>query len=414
MEEEPINEEQAELAQNDFEQFDLDPLVLESLKSIGYSKPTPIQCETIPLIQEGQDIIGLAQTGSGKTAACAIPMCDHVDVKNNNIQALIIVPTRELAVQYAMETQRIGKKKKVKAYAMYGGEDYSLQRSKLANGVHILISTPGRLIDFIYQREIDLSYVKTLVLDEADEMLSMGFVGDLEFIMGCLNHDHQTLLFSATMPKAIGSLAKSYMKTPIEVTLTSKDKKTPLSIEHYFLYCRHDQRDDALIEQMQKMDPTQAIIFCHSRIQVEKVTRALKSKLDKVDYLHAGLNQDLRSSITQKFRSGRVRFLVATDVASRGLDFSGVTHVFIYELSDDPDVFVHRSGRTGRQDRKGEVITLVTKRELGILQRILQRIGQEPKWIGEPPSERESTSSSRPPAKRRGPPRGRPPKRSSS
>lgn len=412
-EEEPTDVEQPEIPQDDFEQFDLDPLVLHSLKSIGYLKPTPIQCEAIPLIQEGQDIIGLAQTGSGKTAACAIPLCDQVDTMNNNIQALVIVPTRELAVQYAMETQRIGNKKQVRAFAMYGGEDYGLQRSKLSSGVHILISTPGRLIDFIFQREINLSYVKTLVLDEADEMLSMGFVDDLEFIMGCLNHEHQTLLFSATMPKAIGTIAKSYMRNPIEVTLTSVDKKTPLSIEHYFLFCRHDQRDEALIEQIKKMNPKQALIFCHSRIQVEKVARALKGQLDKVDFLHAGLNQDLRSSITQKFRSGRVRLLVATDVASRGLDFSGVTHVFIYELSDDPDVFVHRSGRTGRQERKGEVITLVTKKEQGILKRILERIGQEPKWIGEPPKD-DGGRSSRGPSRgsRRGPPRG--PKKPSS
>lgn len=411
--EEEVSNVNEEAEQVDFEQFDLDPLVLESLKSIGFTKPTPIQCEAIPMIQEGHDIIGLAETGSGKTAACAIPLCDQVDVKNNNVQALIIVPTRELAVQYAMETQRIGKKKRVKAYAMYGGEDYSLQRSKLADGVQILISTPGRLIDFIYQREIDLSHVKTLVLDEADEMLSMGFVDDLEFIMGCLNHDHQTLLFSATMPKAIGSLAKSYMKDPVEVTLTTGDKKIPVSIDHYFLYCRHDQRDETLVDQINKMNPKQAIIFCHSRIQVEKVTRALKAHLDKVDYLHAGLNQDLRSSITQKFRSGRVRFLVATDVASRGLDFSGVTHVFIYELSDDPDVFVHRSGRTGRQERKGEVITLVTKRELGILNRILQKIGQDPKWIGEPPSERDTKAPPRSSGKGKRPYTRRAPKRSS-
>lgn len=373
------------IEQPDFEQFDLNPLIIESLTSIGYVKPTPIQVEAIPLIQEGSDIIGLAETGSGKTATCAIPLCDHVDERNNNIQALVVVPTRELAVQYAMETQRIGKKKKVKVFAMYGGEDYGLQMSKLEHGVHVLVATPGRLIDFIYRREINLSYVKTLVLDEADEMLSMGFLEDLEFIMGCLNHEHQTLLFSATMPKAIKSIATTHMRDPKEVTLTAANKSTPKSIHHSFLYCRHEDRDATLAEQIKQMKPKQAIIFCHSRIQVEKVARALKKDLDKVDYLHAGLNQDLRGSITQKFRSKRVNFLVATDVAARGLDFSGVTHVFIYQLSDDPDVFVHRSGRTGRQDRHGEVITLVTRRELGVLERILKRLGQEPNWIGKPP-----------------------------
>lgn len=385
------------IEQPDFEQFDLSPLVIEGLKSIGYEKPTPIQVEAIPLIQGGCDMIGLAETGSGKTAACAIPLCDRVDERNNNVQGLVIVPTRELAVQYAMETQRIGKRKKVKVFAMYGGEDYGLQMSKLENGVHILVATPGRLIDFIYKREINLSYVQTLVLDEADEMLSMGFLDDLEFIMGCLNHEHQTLLFSATMPKAIKTIATTHMRDPKEVTLTAANKSTPKSINHSFLYCRHDQRDATLIEQIKSMKPKQAIIFCHSRIQVEKVTRELKRDLDKVDYLHAGLNQDLRGSITQKFRSKRINFLVATDVAARGLDFSGVTHVFIYQLSDDPDVFVHRSGRTGRQERHGEVITLVTKRELSVLERILKRIGQEAKWIGNPPPDGESKSKSRGP-----------------
>ena len=408
-----VNEEEI-TPEPDFEQFDLDPLVVKSLKEMGFKKPTPIQQEAIPLIQEGGDVMGLAKTGSGKTATCAIPICDHIDPNQKKIQSLIIVPTRELALQYATETQKIGKHKGVVAFAIYGGEDYTLQQSKLSQGVHVLISTPGRLIDYIYQRAIDLSEVRMLVLDEADEMLSMGFIDDLDFITNCLVHEHQTLLFSATMSKEIKQIAHKYMKDPQEVQLTTKEESTPASINHAFLYCRHDQRDQTLIEQVKELQPKQAIIFCHSRVQVEKVCRAMKAKLDKVDFLHAGLSQSLRTTITNKFRTGKVRFLVATDVAARGLDFSGVTHVFIYQLSDDPDVFVHRSGRTGRQERKGEVITLVTGRELRILERVLKRIDKDAKWIGDPPppkSDRGKPQKKRSASPRRRPTRGkRPPK----
>lgn len=394
-----------------FQDLGLDPLILQSLEKINYKEPSPVQAQAIPLILQRKDVIALASTGSGKTAACAIPICQLVNVDSPKVQALIIVPTRELALQYAVEAQKIGKDKHVKAFAIYGGEDAGMQLSKLQHGVQVLVATPGRLIDFIYSRQIDLTHVETLILDEADEMLSMGFYDDLEFIIQCLVHTHQTLLFSATMPKEIRHIAHAHMKDPQEITLTA-EKPGPDKLEHHFLYCRHDHRVNVLIEQIRTLNPKQGLVFCHSRHEVERVCRDLKREFDGVDFLHAGLSQDLRSSITNKFRTGRVRILVATDVVSRGLDFSNITHVFIYHLGDDPDVYVHRSGRTGRFDKAGVVVTLVTDRELSTLKQILKLIQKDPIWIGDPPPERPSRSGS----SRSGAPRGssRPSGRSSS
>lgn len=376
-----------------FNDFGLQKEVVDALNSMGFEKPTPVQASAIPVILENKDLIALAHTGSGKTAACSIPICSRIDVTQKNIQALIIVPTRELAFQYAVETQKIGKFKKVQTFAIYGGESADLQQSKLRHGVHVLIATPGRLIDFIYSRSIDLRSVQTLILDEADEMLSMGFYDDLVFVMNCLVHEHQTLLFSATMPTQIKEIAIAHMRDPVQIN-ENKQQASPTTIDHLFLYCQNRHRNDKLIEQMIEQNPDQAIIFCHSRLQVEKVHRALSDRLDGVDYLHAGLAQNLRSSVIQKFRKKKVRFLVATDVASRGLDFAGVSHVFIYQLSDDPDLFIHRSGRTGRCERAGKVVTLVTDYELSKLQNVLRKLKKDPQWIGEPPPKRSRRSGS--------------------
>lgn len=363
-----------------FTPFNLDGAILKALEKMEYKNPSAIQSQTIPLILQKKDLIALAQTGSGKTAACAIPVCNVVNTDRTEVQALIIVPTRELALQYAIEAQKIGIYKGVKAFAIYGGEDPSIQQSKLKNGVQVLVATPGRLIDFIYSRQIDLSHVETLILDEADEMLSMGFYDDLEFIIQCLVHTHQTLLFSATMPPKIRLLAKQHMKDPQEINLVTQ-QTTPESLEHLFAYCAPHSKDQDLLKIIKQMKPVQAIIFCHSRFQVEKVCQFLRKSGENVDYLHAGLNQGIRKIVTSKFRAGKIRLLVATDVVARGLDFSNVSHVFIYQLPEDPDIYLHRSGRTGRNDKEGVVISLVAGRELSYLRSISHRIKRETRWI---------------------------------
>lgn len=367
-----------------FIDYCLSPDILKSLDEMGYKEPSEIQRMAIPHVLADKDLIALAKTGSGKTAACAIPVCQKMDPGNLNIQALIVVPTRELAMQYAHEAQKIGKYKQIKAFALCGGEDYSLQQSKLKAGVQVLVATPGRLIDFIYSRSIDLTHVKTLILDEADEMLSMGFVEDLEFIMQCLVQTHQTLLFSATMPKAIRHIAMTYLKNPEEIALANQNQ-TPLQIEHFFLYCHHQQREAELLKQLNIMQPKQAIVFCHSRIQAEKTAHFLKKHLDYVDLLHAGFSQDIRSIVTSKFRQQKIKILVATDVVARGLDFSAVSHVFIFELSSDIDAYVHRAGRTGRFDKQGVVCSLVTHRELHLMKKIEAKLNKPLDWIGDPP-----------------------------
>lgn len=369
-----------------FEAFGLDPLVIDGLREMGFEKPTPIQEEAIPLIMAGKDLIAQAETGSGKTATCAIPICHRIDPSSTHIQALIIVPTRELALQYASEAQRVGRFRKVQSFALFGGEKMDVQRAKLKHGVQLLVATPGRLIDFIFARVIDLTHVHTLVLDEADQMLSMGFVEDLEFIIQCLVQEHQTLLFSATMPDLIRKIAHSHMRSPLEVVLTGS-QPTPEQLAHIFSYCPvAPKKQEELIELLNALDPKQCLIFVNSRHEVENLSRELKRHLSSVDFLHGGLDQSIRNIITNKFSKGKIRFLVATDVAARGLDFSQVTHVVNYHFPFEEETYLHRAGRTGRQGRVGVCVTLVTKRDLPKIDHLLQTLQREPEWIKKPPS----------------------------
>lgn len=368
-----------------FESFNLDPSVLDAIREMGYLTTRPIQGITIPLILEKRDLIALAETGSGKTAACSIPICHQVDISNSHVQALIVVPTRELALQYATETQKIGRFKGVKAFALFGGESMDLQRTKLKDGVQVLIATPGRLIDFIYSRAIDLTHVETLVLDEADQMLGMGFYEDLEFIIQCLNHVHQTLLFSATMPKQIRAIAKNHMNDPLEISLIS-EVASPEQISHQFLFCPNPKkRAEELLGLLQDLAPKQCLVFANSRIEVEELYRFFKSHLSGVDFLHGGLDQSIRTIITNKFMKGRIRYLIATDIAARGLDFSNVTYVFNYQFPFDKETYLHRAGRTGRSGREGTCVTLLTRRDLATAQQLFKILNREPEWLSEPP-----------------------------
>lgn len=364
-----------------FESYSLDPLILDALHQMEYTKPTEIQEIAIPLILQGVDVIGLAETGSGKTAACAIPICHKVDPTKKEVQALIVVPTRELALQYATESQKIGRVKRVRAFALFGGEDLEMQRAKLKDGVQVLIATPGRLIDFIYARAIDLSHVSTLILDEADQMLGMGFYEDLEFIIQCLVHEHQTLLFSATMPDSIRKIAKYHMKSPKELMLISKTA-TPASLSHTFCVVGHPaKKREALLNLLDTLNPAQCLIFAGSRNEVENLYRVIKQHFQGTDFLHGGLEQQVRSSITAKFSKGKIRILVATDIAARGLDFSQVTHVFNLQLPKEAETYMHRAGRAGRRGREGQCVSIVTSREKPYVLRICKTLGREPIWL---------------------------------
>jgi ATP-dependent RNA helicase DeaD len=367
-----------------FTALDLHPNILTALGKMGYEDMTPIQEQAIPPILEGHDVLGLAETGSGKTGACGIPLVQRTDPARNAIQALVLVPTRELAQQYVREVDHIAQDTEVVPFAVFGGVKMGIQKAKLRDKVHILVATPGRLIDLIWNAELDLSQVRTVVLDEADEMLKMGFIEDIELILSCLVHDHQTLLFSATMPKEIGRLASTYLKQPIRVEL-NREQKAPQSLQHHF---RHTGRDrlPALIDYLQHEQIQQSIIFCNSRHQGLRLFRDLRGTFDSLEFMHGGLDQDRRTLIFNQFRRKRIKLMIATDVAARGLDFTHVSHVINYDTPSSHDTYTHRTGRTGRMGRTGIAMTLVTDRDLQSLQRLLQSNRIEPVWHGQAPN----------------------------
>jgi len=369
-----------------FTELNLKPEILEALGHMGYQELTPIQEKTFEAILSGRDLLARAETGSGKTGACGVPLVHTIDPSVNAIQALILVPTRELALQYVDEIHQISRLAKVVPFAIFGGFSMEIQRAKLKDGVHILVATPGRLIDFLYNTtSIDLSSVRTLVLDEADEMLKMGFVEDVDFIMSCLIHEHQTLLFAATMPPEIDRLIGTYLKDPIRVEL-NKDQVVPQSLVHTFQYTESRGRLNLLLDYLQQKEVSQAILFCNSRHHGEKLLSELKGKVDSLEYIHGGLEQSRRTSIFDRFRRKDIRFLIATDVASRGLDFSHVSHVINYDYPAGPESYIHRTGRTGRMGRSGIALTFVTDKDGVALKALLRANHIEPVWRGDIPN----------------------------
>ncbi|MCD6175141.1 MAG: DEAD/DEAH box helicase [Planctomycetes bacterium] len=367
-----------------FIELDLKPGILKALKKKGYEDLTPIQEQTFPHVLAGRDLISLAQTGSGKTAACAIPVVQSVDPSLNEIQALILVPTRELALQYVDEIAWIAKETTVSAFAVYGGFSIDIQKSKLAHGVQILVATPGRLIDLLYNSPLRLAKVRYFVLDEADEMLNQGFLTDIEFVFSCMVHDHHTMLFSATMPNEIKHLSKNYLEDPVMVELIA-DQKAPESLSHYFQVVQPRHRFEKLVELIEQEKPEQAIVFCSSRNNCDKLYDHLKGKIKSVEQIHGGLDQNRRTSLFRRFKRRDIQYLVATDIASRGLDFSHTTHIFNYDLPQNPEAYTHRTGRTARMGREGKAITFVMDRDMRKLNMILRANRIKPQWIGDEP-----------------------------
>ena len=383
-----------------FSELDIPSDILKALERMGYEEMTPVQEAAYPIISEGHDLCALAETGSGKTAACAIPLIQKVDPGLNEIQGLVIVPTRELCIQYVTELQKIARDTRVVPFAVYGGFDKDIAIAKLKHGVHILVATPGRLLDYLYSGVLSFKHVKCAILDEADELLKVGFLEDIEFILSCIIREHQTLLFSATMPEDIKKLAHDCLRDPKHISLIT-ERKAPVSIDHYFAYHHPKDKMTELLKYLKGEDVKQMLIFCNARHMVDKLFTAFRKDFEDVGYIHAGLSQDKRTSIFRQFKNMKVRYLFASDVAGRGLDFSHVSHVVNWNLPQGRDLYTHRTGRTGRMGKKGKALTFVTRHELSDLRELIGRNDISPCWIGEDPLKAHSTSSERKTKKRK-------------
>lgn len=336
--------------------------VWQAITDMGFEEPSPIQAQTIPLVLEGKDIIGQAQTGTGKTAAFGIPIIERNIDEKRYVQAIILTPTRELANQVAEEMAKIAKYRRLKTLAVYGGQPIERQIRALNYGVHVVIGTPGRVIDHIKRKTLNLQRVTTLVLDEADEMLDMGFIEDIETILTNVPAERQTLLFSATMPDPILKLADRYMINPVAVTISKEQLTVPL-IEQIYYEMREKDKVDYLCRILDGEDFQRCIIFGRTKKGVDELVSSLQTRGFLAEALHGDLSQVQRDRVMRKFRDGSIEILVATDVAARGLDIDNVTHVINFDVPQDPESYVHRIGRTGRAGKSGIAITLIQPRD---------------------------------------------------
>ncbi|MCY0884347.1 MAG: DEAD/DEAH box helicase [Firmicutes bacterium] len=346
--------------------------VLRALEEMGFEEPSPIQLASIPLIRAGRDLIGQAQTGTGKTAAFGIPIVEGLDHRSHKVQALVLTPTRELAIQVAEEITRIGRYAGVKVVPIYGGQSYDRQIRALEHGSQVAIGTPGRVLDHIRRGTLNLSAVKVLVLDEADEMLDMGFIEDVEEILNNVPAERQTLLFSATVPDPVARLARRYLNNPEHINI-SPERVTVPQIDQIYYEVREHEKVDALSRILDMEGAERTIIFCRTKKRVDELTEALQARGYGAEALHGDLNQVQRNRVMKRFREGGSEILVATDVAARGLDIENVTHVINYDLPQDSETYVHRIGRTGRAGRSGTAISLIHPREFRQL-RQMERI----------------------------------------
>jgi ATP-dependent RNA helicase DeaD len=364
-----------------FADLDLSAPIMRAIEQMGFEATTPIQAKAIPVALTGRDLIGQAQTGTGKTVAFAIPMIEAVDTASPDIQGLILTPTRELCIQVAEELARVGKFKRIRTLPVYGGQDIGRQLRALRNHPHVIIATPGRLLDHLNRGTIKLDSVRVSVLDEADEMLDMGFIEDIETILGKCPTERQTLLFSATMKPGVRELARKFLRNS-ELITTQDHQVTLPTIEQMYYEVRERQKLDLLTRLFDIHNPELAIVFGRTKRRVDELLSALQTRGYMADGIHGDLSQRQRDAVMQKFREGNIEILVATDVAARGIDVSGVTHVFNFDMPQDIDSYVHRIGRTGRAGKEGIASTFVTPREVDYLHQIervtKQRIAKQP------------------------------------
>lgn len=358
-----------------FGNIELSGAVGRSLQELGFEEPTPVQARAIPLLMEGRDVVAQALTGTGKTAAFGIPLVEAVAPEKNVIQAIVLAPTRELAIQVAEQLNLLGRYRQLRFVAIYGGQPMERQLRALSRGVHVVIATPGRLLDHMRRGSIDLSSVKMLVLDEADQMLQMGFQEDVEYIIGHLRTERVTALFSATMPKAILDIVHRYMQTPEVLKLSKATGLTVPEIQQVFYQVPYPRKFEALCRVLDVRQPDRAIVFCATKRMVDEAVERLHARGYVASALHGDINQAGREKVLRGFREGTTEILVATDVAARGLDVPDVSLVINFDIPPDPEYYVHRIGRTGRQGRSGEAITFVNPREMRELRVIEKTIG---------------------------------------
>ena len=345
----------------DFTSLNLRDEIMQAINELGYNEPTPIQTAMIPIMLGGADVIGQAQTGTGKTAAFAFPIL-HNFQQQRHVQALILAPTRELALQVADSMIEYGKHLDVRVLAVYGGQPYGPQISRLNRGVDVVVGTPGRLLDLIERNALNIKHIRTLVLDEADEMLNMGFMEDVEKILAETPPERQTALFSATLPPRIRSLANRFMRDPQSVTI-KRDNTNALAIEQRYYLVHESDKTNALTRLFEIEPIKSALIFARTRAETATLANELVVRGIPAEAIHGDLDQNARERVLGRFRANQLKVLVATDVAARGLDIDDISHVFNYHLPDDAEVYIHRIGRTGRAGKAGVAITLLSPKE---------------------------------------------------
>jgi ATP-dependent RNA helicase DeaD len=347
-----------------FPELGLSKPVLRALQTMGYEEPSPVQAEAIPLLSSGRDVIVQSLTGTGKTAAYGVPIAERADLKNDAPGALVLAPTRELAVQVSGELSKIGRFREICVVPIYGGQPIERQLRSLRRGAQVVVATPGRLLDHIRRKSVNLSEIKFVVLDEADEMLNMGFLEDVELILEELPSERQCALFSATMPDQIVELSDAYLKDPARLALTPPDDMTVPTIEQHYYEVPRRHKTEALVRLLDTKQPELALVFCATKRMTDELTEDLISRGYRAEALHGDMTQAARDKAMKAARDGRIEVLVATDVAARGIDIDAITHVVNFDLPQDAQYYIHRVGRTGRAGRSGQALTLVAPWEV--------------------------------------------------
>ncbi|MEC5305675.1 DEAD/DEAH box helicase [Bacillus thuringiensis] len=362
------------MSKKSFSDYKLSKEIVRALTGLGYDHPTEVQGEVIPVALQKKDLVVKSQTGSGKTASFGIPLCEMVEWEENKPQALVLTPTRELAVQVKEDITNIGRFKRIKAAAVYGKSPFVRQKLELKQKTHIVVGTPGRVLDHIEKGTLSLECLKYLVIDEADEMLNMGFIDQVEAIIDELPIKRMTMLFSATLPEDVEKLSRTYMNSPTHIEIKA-DGITTDKIEHTLFEVIEDEKLSLLKDVTTIENPDSCIIFCRTQENVDHVYRQLKRVNYPCDKIHGGMVQEDRFEVMDDFRKGKFRYLVATDVAARGIDIDNITHVINYDIPLEKESYVHRTGRTGRAGNSGKAITFITPYENRFLEEIEEYIG---------------------------------------